>query len=163
MILKLYSGPSRDVKEPRQFTIRSSATSFRNVGANRGGCATHLGSQSKQFFPREFSCRPIYGNGQFMCLYPNLQIIEIMHEVSVIRRFLSKMRIPNMRIQRLRRDSRLGAAFRSSSQNSSPATAAPSRLTPVQRARRRSLRRTFRFRAFPPVRRCASTRRASEA
>jgi hypothetical protein len=41
-----------------------------------------FGSQSKQFFPRNFSCRPIYGDGQFMCLYPNFQVLEIMHDVS---------------------------------------------------------------------------------
>jgi len=141
MVRKFCSGSHRNLHTPSHFGIGPSPTPFRQVRSYRRTRPANLTRQTKLLFRRKALSCFVNHKRQVVSFSPDLQVLIVPHGVS-----------PLVRVQAKSQE----LMAKSSSQNSSPATAAPFHLIPTRTTRQKSQRRTFRSLAFRLFRRSAS-------
>jgi hypothetical protein len=70
-----------DLQESTELRLGAPAAALGDVCRNRDCCAPELSGQAVDLLLRESCARPVDSQHQFVRLYPNLQVVEVAHEL----------------------------------------------------------------------------------
>lgn len=86
-VFELASGSHRNIQELAKFSTAPSTATFRNVCGDGTGGASDLAAETKSFIWRKFAGDFVRAKGQFMTPAPNLQLVEVLHDLASLNYF----------------------------------------------------------------------------
>src|SRR5690349_7401516 len=83
MVFQFASRSHGHLEKPLKLCIAASTATFRDVCADRRPSAPDLGNNSKDFMLGKISCQGVAVLSKFMCFFPDFQIAEVFHRLSL--------------------------------------------------------------------------------